>query len=177
MSIRFDPNNNMIKRCMMGMSLEENGQPEDAAALFRQAWVEAADDYERFIAAYHLSRLQKSMRESDTVSRFGGDEFAMLLSFGRNEWQGITRMLSRAMRSLQRPVLIEGQKFVVTASLGISICPEDGDSPRELLKRADEAMYYAKAQGRNACAFWKPHRQYNIARFGKPDMTEGEQEK
>ena len=63
MSIRFDPNNNIIKRCMMGMSLEENGQSEEAAALFRQAWDEAADDYERFIAAYHLSRLQKSMTD------------------------------------------------------------------------------------------------------------------
>ena len=64
MSIRFDPNNNMIKLCMMGMSKETNGQPEEAAALFRQAWDEAADDYERFISAYHLSRLQKSTRDS-----------------------------------------------------------------------------------------------------------------
>ena len=64
MSIRFDPNNNMIKLCMMGMSLEEKGQPEEAAALFRQAWDEAADDYERFIAAFHLSRKQKSKRDS-----------------------------------------------------------------------------------------------------------------
>ena len=64
MSIRFDPNNNMIKLCMMGMSLEEKGQPEEAAALFRQAWDEAADDYERFIAAYHLARQQKSTRDS-----------------------------------------------------------------------------------------------------------------
>lgn len=64
MSIRFDPNNNMIKLCMMGMSLEEKGQTEEAAALFRQAWDEAADDYERFISAYHLSRLQKSTRDS-----------------------------------------------------------------------------------------------------------------
>lgn len=63
MSIRFDPSNAIIRRCMMGMNLEENGQPEEAAALFRQAWVEAADDYERFIAAYHLSRLQKSMTD------------------------------------------------------------------------------------------------------------------
>ena len=64
MSIRFDPNIAVIKLCMMGMNLEENGQTEEAAALFRQAWVEAADDYERFISAYHLSRLQKSTRDS-----------------------------------------------------------------------------------------------------------------
>ena len=64
MSIRFDPSKAIIQRCMMGMSLEENGQPEEAAALFRQAWDEAADDYERFIAAYTLSRLQKSLTDS-----------------------------------------------------------------------------------------------------------------
>ena len=66
MNIRFDPNNNMIKLCMMRMSLEEKGQPEEAAALFRQAWDEAADDYERFIAAFHLSRQQKKMTDSLT---------------------------------------------------------------------------------------------------------------
>ena len=64
MNIRFDPNNAIIRRCMMGMSLEEKGQPEEAAALFRQAWDEAADDYERFIAAYHLARQQRSKRDS-----------------------------------------------------------------------------------------------------------------
>ena len=64
MSIRFDPNNAVIKLCMLGMSLEEKGQTEEAATLFRQAWDEAADDYERFIASFHLSRLQKSKRDS-----------------------------------------------------------------------------------------------------------------
>ncbi len=122
-------------------------------------------------------RLQKCMRESDTVSRFGGDEFALLFSFGKNEWQSITKMLNRAMRSLQRPIRIEGKKFVVTASLGICVCPGDGDNPRELLRRADEAMYCAKAQGRNACAFWKPNRQYNVVKFGKHYMTDEAQAK
>ena len=66
MNIRFDPNNSIIKLCMMGMILEENGKPEDAAALYDQAWNEAADDYERFIAAYHFSRQQKKMTDSLT---------------------------------------------------------------------------------------------------------------
>ncbi len=63
MKNRFDPNNNIIKLCMSGMSLEGSGNIEAAAAMFQKAWNEAKDDYERFIAAYHLARLQKSITD------------------------------------------------------------------------------------------------------------------
>lgn len=59
--MKFDPINPVIKLCMQGMALEDSGQSEDAAALFQRAWQEATDDYERFLAAYHLSRQQKSI--------------------------------------------------------------------------------------------------------------------
>jgi tetratricopeptide (TPR) repeat protein len=61
MNIKFDPNNVVIKLCMRGMSLEESGNIEDAITMFHKAWQEATDDYERFIAAYHLARQQKSI--------------------------------------------------------------------------------------------------------------------
>ncbi len=61
--MRFDPNNAVIQLCMNGLKLEDSGKPEEAAALFHQAWREAADDYERFIAAYHLAREQKSVTD------------------------------------------------------------------------------------------------------------------
>ncbi len=60
MSIRFDPNNPVIKLCMSGMSMEDSGNMEDAITIFHKAWHEATDDYERFIAAYHLARPQTS---------------------------------------------------------------------------------------------------------------------
>lgn len=60
MNIKFDPNNVVIKLCMMGMSLEDSGNLEDATTMFNKAWHEATDDYEKFIAAYHLARQQKS---------------------------------------------------------------------------------------------------------------------
>ena len=63
MNIKFDPNNVVIKLCMSGMNLEDSGNIEDAAAMFHKAWHEATDDYERFIAAYHLARQQKSITE------------------------------------------------------------------------------------------------------------------
>ncbi|WP_411682384.1 NAD(+)--rifampin ADP-ribosyltransferase [Clostridium thailandense] len=63
MNMKFDPNNIVIKLCMMGMSLEDNGNTEDAATTFHKAWQVATDDYERFIAAYYLARQQKSITD------------------------------------------------------------------------------------------------------------------
>ena len=61
MSIKFDPNNNVIKICMMGMGFEDSGDVDKASTMFHEAWNKAADDYEKFIAAYHLARQQKSI--------------------------------------------------------------------------------------------------------------------
>ena len=63
MNIKFDPNNVVIKLCISGMSLEAGGNIEDAIMMFHKAWHEATDDYERFIAAYHLARQQKSITD------------------------------------------------------------------------------------------------------------------
>ncbi|CUH92966.1 hypothetical protein SD1D_1420 [Herbinix luporum] len=60
MKIKFDPNNPIIKLCMTGMGLEEGGNSDEALAMFQKAWEETRDDYERFIASYHLGRIQKS---------------------------------------------------------------------------------------------------------------------
>jgi hypothetical protein len=63
MNIKFDPNNVVIKLCMSGMKLEDDGDIEDAITMFHKAWQEATDDYERFIAAYHLARQQKNITD------------------------------------------------------------------------------------------------------------------
>lgn len=63
MNIKFDPNNAIIKLCMSGMGLEDSGNREEAITMFHKAWNEATDDYERFIAAYHLGRVQKSVTD------------------------------------------------------------------------------------------------------------------
>ena len=54
----FDPDNNIIKLCMMGMGMEDSGKPEDAGRLFLKAWKDAGNDFERFISAYFASRHQ-----------------------------------------------------------------------------------------------------------------------
>jgi hypothetical protein len=63
MNIKFDQNNIVIKLCMSGMNMEDGGNVEGATTMFHQAWHEAKDDYERFIAAYHLARQQKSITD------------------------------------------------------------------------------------------------------------------
>ncbi|MEL7658884.1 MAG: rRNA adenine methyltransferase, partial [Bacillota bacterium] len=63
MNIKFDPNNDVIKLCVRGMGLEDSGNTEDAIAMFHKAWNEAKDDYDRFIAAYHIARLQKNISD------------------------------------------------------------------------------------------------------------------
>lgn len=60
MTIKFDPNNIVINLCMNGMNLEDSGDIEGARKVFHKAWLEATDDYERFIAAYHFALRQKS---------------------------------------------------------------------------------------------------------------------
>jgi diguanylate cyclase (GGDEF)-like protein/PAS domain S-box-containing protein len=111
-------------------------------------------------------RLLKNVRESDMVSRFGGDEFAMILAFGKNEWQGLTKALNRMMTALNKPVSIDGKKVNIGAAMGISVWPGDGDNPKELLTHADEAMDYAKTAGHDiTCVFWKPDQNYNVVKF------------
>lgn len=63
MSNKFDPKNKIIKLCMLGMGIEEQGNSEEANLLFLQAWNEAVDDFEKFIAAYHVAKYKKDISE------------------------------------------------------------------------------------------------------------------
>lgn len=58
--MEFDPNNDVIRRCIQGMDMEEKGNPEEASKLFLQAWNEATDDFEKFTAAYYVARHQNN---------------------------------------------------------------------------------------------------------------------
>ncbi len=98
-------------------------------------------------------RLQKTMRQDDTVARIGGDEFVMLLEdVGRPQNVAVT--VQKVVSSFNLPFLLEGHKIGVTASMGICIYPRDGKEPIELLRNADAAMYRAKESGRNTYHFY-----------------------
>lgn len=99
-------------------------------------------------------RLKNCIREKDTVARFGGDEFVVLL-VGLSNRFAIERVVKNILTSLSMPFnLSENNEAVVSASIGITLGPSDGDNVELLLKNADTAMYQAKAAGRNTFQFF-----------------------
>ncbi len=94
------------------------------------------------------TRIAKCLRESDTVARLGGDEFTVLLHHMQNE-SDAAKVAQKLLKAMEQPWQVRGQEFHVTASIGISLFPNDGEDAATLLKNADIAMYRAKEQGRN----------------------------
>ncbi|MDK2125905.1 bifunctional diguanylate cyclase/phosphodiesterase [Parachitinimonas caeni] len=98
-------------------------------------------------------RLTATVRESDTVSRLGGDEFMLILP-GAHERALFTSLLQRIMGVISQPVEVDEKEFFLGCSLGVAIYPQDGDNAAELIERADIAMYQAKESGRNNIQFF-----------------------
>jgi len=93
-------------------------------------------------------RLRTCLREGDTVARLGGDEFTLLLP-GVSQVVDAARVAEKVLDALRVPFLIEGRELFATASIGISLYPEEGRDADTLVKNADAAMYRAKQQGRD----------------------------
>lgn len=98
-------------------------------------------------------KLLQATRQDDTVARIGGDEFVLLLEdIGKPENAGIAAEKLTAI--FAEPFQLVEHSIRVTASLGICICPQDGEDPSTLLRNADSAMYRAKEEGRNTYQFY-----------------------
>ena len=87
------------------------------------------------------------------VSRLGGDEFTFLLK-GLDDPQKAALVARRMLQVLERPFVIDGQELTLTASLGVSVFPYDGEDSETLLRNADTAMYHAKRSGKNDYRFF-----------------------
>ena len=98
-------------------------------------------------------RLVSHMRKSDTVARLGGDEFAILLP-ENNSTYDIETVVNKILINLAQPYHLEGRDSFVSASIGITIFPDDGDNAVTLMRKADSAMYRAKKKGRNNFQFF-----------------------
>ncbi|HEX8979240.1 MAG TPA: EAL domain-containing protein [Parasulfuritortus sp.] len=99
-------------------------------------------------------RLGQAVRMQDTVGRLGGDEFLVILP---GEGGGTAaKMAEKLLQVVAEPVVIDGRQLSVTASIGISLYPQDGDGFDTLLKHADVALFEAKAQRRNLYHFYTP---------------------
>ncbi|MBM7618468.1 diguanylate cyclase (GGDEF)-like protein/PAS domain S-box-containing protein [Bacillus tianshenii] len=93
-------------------------------------------------------RLSKCVRSEDTVARLGGDEFVILIKHVENI-EHVNNMAERIQTFLQKPYWIEGKQIKATTSIGISIFPENGTTIKQLFRRADQALYQVKNNGRN----------------------------
>ena len=100
-------------------------------------------------------RIQNCIRNSDTAGRISGDEFLVLLENIENS-ENAAVISQKILNAISRPITGKDQEIMVTASIGITIFPEDGKTNGELIQNADIAMYYAKSVGKNSFSFFKP---------------------
>jgi diguanylate cyclase (GGDEF)-like protein/PAS domain S-box-containing protein len=111
-------------------------------------------------------RLRSCGRKSDLVSRFGGDEFTVILG-GLKNTLCVERVAQNILRELAEPFLLGEQNVYITPSIGITLYPEDGKETGILLKNADQAMYSAKEKGRNCYHYFTNSMQELAQRRGQ----------
>lgn len=100
-------------------------------------------------------RFENCVREGDTVARLGGDEFTLILENIAHA-EDVPKVTQKILEIFAAPFQIQGHELFITASIGISLFPQDGEDPETLVKYADTAMYLAKEQGRNNFQHFSP---------------------
>ncbi len=100
-------------------------------------------------------RLCRCVRETDTVARMGGDEFVVLQTTAASR-DDIAVLAQRILQSIKAPYHIKGKEVTIGVSVGITVASDDGADMDELLRRADTALYRAKAAGANTYRFFEP---------------------
>lgn len=98
-------------------------------------------------------RLRGCLRETDSISRQGGDEFLIVLS-EVSDTDAVAKVARKVLEQLAQPLVLNGRELATSVSIGVAVYPEDGADFETLLKKADIAMYHAKEAGRNACRFY-----------------------
>ena len=110
------------------------------------------------------TRITAVLEDNDTVARLGGDEFGIILTEVRSVWDAELRT-ARILKAVAKPVIVgNGLEVFTTASIGVTVSPNDGDNDETLLRQADTAMYHAKAEGGNKLRFFSGQMNAHIAR-------------
>ncbi len=109
------------------------------------------DEVLRTVAA----RICAAVRLQDTVARLGGDEFFVLLEDLEN-LQEAAQVAERVLKTLHEPVIIQGIRLQVGASIGMAFYPQDAQNAEDLIQHADHAMYQAKTAGKGQYALYQP---------------------
>ncbi len=116
-------------------------------------------------------RLKECIRSADTLARFGGDEFTLMLPKLHNGREDASRLAEKITSTLKQPFNIEGHELYVSASIGIALYPQDGTHIDSLIKHADVAMYHVKGQGKNGHQFYS--NEMNVPYIEKLSMDTG----
>ncbi len=101
------------------------------------------------------SRILNCVRDEDTVARQGGDEFIVVLP-NVKRFEDVAIVAQKVLVTLAAPYSIDNTELNISASIGVSVYPDDGEDVETLMRHADTAMYYAKATGRNNFQFFTP---------------------
>lgn len=153
------PNRNLLSNLIIQSALYADRYRQKMAVLFIDL------DYFKFVndslgrsvgdrlLKTMAERLRACVRAADMVARHGGDEFVVVLT-NLERSEDVALVAQKIRESLNLPILIDGQEFVISCSIGISIYPKDGNDAQTLLKNADAAMFRAKEQGRNNSQFY-----------------------
>ncbi|HEY6878253.1 MAG TPA: EAL domain-containing protein, partial [Polyangiales bacterium] len=108
-------------------------------------------------------RFKSALREQDTLSRTGGDEFVLLLP--GTDAAGAAHVAQRLLKLTEQPYQVDRHELTITPSIGIAIYPDDGEDYASLARAADAAMYLAKQRGRNEFSFHTPEIQQRSRRM------------
>ncbi|MFV2004485.1 MAG: EAL domain-containing protein [Gammaproteobacteria bacterium] len=99
-------------------------------------------------------RLKDCIRAGDTLARFGGDEFTLMLPKLHNDRDDAIKLAEKITHTLKQAFNVDGHELYVSASIGIALYPQDGNNIDSLIKHADVAMYHVKGQGKNGYQFY-----------------------
>ncbi len=100
-------------------------------------------------------RISEAIRGTDSLFRMGGDEFVILFTHLADEGD-LKRVLDKILERIRKPIPVGNRLIRVSASIGVAVCPDHGESPSDLVVCADNAMYQAKHQGRNRQVWYQP---------------------
>ena len=177
----FDPLTNLPNRRMMRDRLEQeikrNRRDGRKMALllmdldhFKAVNDTLGHDAGDVLLCEAASRLRACVREHDTVARMGGDEFTLLITALDGDCS-LEPVLQKLLEAIARPFEVQAERVFVSASIGVAMHPDDGSDAEVLLKSADQAMYEAKALGRNRFSFFTPALQQ--ANLERARITQG----
>jgi diguanylate cyclase (GGDEF)-like protein/PAS domain S-box-containing protein len=108
-------------------------------------------------------KLLSLVRQSDTVARLGGDEFVIVLD-NPADLEEVAQIAERIVASINEPMEFRGKTVTIGTSIGIAVYPDDGDTPAQLIRAADSAMYAAKEAGKNTYRFFDSRPDSSLAR-------------